>query len=317
MNEKFAFVSILWDQKLGGVVEACSPKITVSSAIAMNLYNMHRVTNVEPNFGRIMLKLEDGQQYNVCTFFTGYGMSTSPDGFTGNYASGGKNIVGVSEHVMCLFLPTEVKAEEYDEVLAKISSRAVLNIEELRKTVEKIGDIIKNSNAIMKKTDLYQYLEKNLDIQLGYSAIQTARANALEVKALHYMIVDKNQYIRELTINPAKTAYVTDQKKIADAKESKDQIQKLINQVTQLSVQKDTYESTTVQKDEEIETLKADYIKIFGTLTDQIIQLEEEIKGITESTQGLLGDLNNALAAKIQKVRELEDQIRNTNFCKK
>jgi len=75
-------------------------------------------------------------------------------------------------------------------------------------------------------------------------------------------------------------------------------------------------ESSTMQKDEEIETLKADYIKIFGTLTDQIMQLEEEIKGITESTQGLIADLNNALAEKIQKIRQLEDHIKNTNFCK-
>ena len=57
------------------------------------------------------------------------------------------------------------------------------------------------------------------------------------------------------------------------------------------------------EKDELIETMKADYIKIFGTLTDQIMQLENELKNISESTQSFVDDLNGALSEKIARIQ--------------
>ena len=68
------------------------------------------------------------------------------------------------------------------------------------------------------------------------------------------------------------------------------------------------------EKDELIETMKTDYIKIFGTLTDQMANLENELKNIAESTQGLVNDLNVALSEKITLVQESEEQIK-TQTC--
>ncbi len=68
------------------------------------------------------------------------------------------------------------------------------------------------------------------------------------------------------------------------------------------------------EKDELIETMKADYIKIFGTLTDQIMQLENELKNISESTQSFVDDLNGALSEKIARIQELEEQLKTQSF---
>ncbi|MBD3351375.1 MAG: hypothetical protein GF364_07800 [Candidatus Lokiarchaeota archaeon] len=306
-QKEFALAVILWNQKLGGEVEAVSPKIRITDNTAMNLYNMHRMTETKPSFGTIKLKLENGEQYNVVTFFTGYGASTSPDGYTGHY---GKNIIGISEKVIALFLPYKMKSREYEETLAKIAARIVLDVSMITERVENLAKIIEKSQLIKKPNELYQYLEKYIDSTLGLSAAEASIAKSNEVKALHYLIQDKKEEIKELTINPAKTAYVSDQKKIAQATEQKQNIQKLIEQVTDLSMQKSLIEMKESEKEMRIEELKADYVKIFGTLTEQIQLLESEINGITESTQGLVNDLNNALADKISQIQNLKEEIK-------
>lgn len=307
MVDKFCLAVILWDQKLGGVLQRSRPYMNISDSTSMNLYNMHRVSNVNPAFGTIKIKLESGDHFNVCSFFTGYGASTSPDGFTGNY---GKNIIGVAERVICLFLPQDVKAEDYEEVLAKISARIVIDMDGMNQRIDRIGDLLSKADLIRKPDKLYEYLDNYLDNSLGLTAEQSAVARFLEVKALHYLLIDKKEHIKELTINPAKTAFIRDQQKIAETEEQKKQIQMLIKQITELSMAKTECEMHDSEKDEIIATLKADYVKIFGTLTDQIGALQEELNGITESTQGLVNDLNIALAEKIKRIQELENELK-------
>lgn len=306
MARDFSLAIVKWDQKAGGILQYAFPKITISNNTAMNLYNMHRMTETNPNFGTLRLKLENGERYNVATFFTGYGASTSPDGFTANY---GKNTIGVAERVFCLFLPTDVKPELYDEALIKITSRVVLDPDIMHRKIDKIAGMIKKGEMIKDPVKLYGYLEKYLDRTLGLSAQQEAVAWSHEVKALHYLIQDKKEHIHELTINPAKSAYVCDQQRLADAEEQKKEIQDLLKQITSLSAEKEMIESIDDQKDMVIEQLKEDYKKIFGTLTGQIQLLENEINGITESTQGLVNDLNTALADKINTIQELKNQL--------
>jgi hypothetical protein len=308
MTDKFSLACILWDQKLGGVLQRAKPYMQVSDKTAMNLYNMHRVTNVNPAFGTIKVKLESGDQFNVCSFFTGYGGSTSPDGFTANY---GKNIIGVAERVICLFLTPDVRAEDYEEVLAKIGSRIVIDVAGMNQRIDVIGDLIAKIDLIKKPDKLFEYLEKYLDSSLGLNAELNAVARFHEVKALHYMLLDKKEHIKELTINPAKTAFVRDQQKIAETEEQKKQIQLLIQQITELSMQKSMVEMNDSEKDDVISTLKSDYIKIFGTLTEQIQSLQDELNGITESTQGLVNDLNVALREKIKKVQDLDAELKS------
>jgi leucyl aminopeptidase (aminopeptidase T) len=62
------------------------------------------------------------------------------------------------------------------------------------------------------------------------------------------------------------------------------------------------------EKDEIIATLKADYVKIFGTLTDQIGALQEELNELQSHTR-LVNDLNIALADKkrIQDLAQLKE----------
>ena len=203
-----------------------------------------------------------------------------------------------------------MKPELYDEALIKITSRVVLEPEVMHRKVDTIAGMIKKAEIIRDPVRLYGYLEKYLDQTLGLTDAQEAVAWSHEVKALHYLLGDKKEHIHELTINPAKTAYVCDQKRLADAEEQKKQIQDLIQQVTSLSAEKEMIETIDDQKDMVIDQLKEDYKKIFGTLTGQIQLLENEINGITESTQGLVNDLNTALANKINEIDELKAEIK-------
>ena len=308
MAKKCEIASIYWDQKQGGMLEFTSnKKLKLSSATTMNLYNMHRIRQKDPNFGMLRLRLEDGEQYNVSSFFTGYGASTSPDGFTANY---GKNIIGLAERVICLFLPLEAKPQDYEEVMAKISSRIVLDASKMQKKINKITDIINGSGVITKPDELNEYLNKFLDKNLKLDDEKIVYAKNFEVKSLHYLIADKKDHIKELTINPAKTSFQRDEKKIAEANKMKSELQKMIKQRTSMSAQQEITNASSSTKDEGIDQLKMDYIKIFGTLTDQISLLENEINGITESTRAFVQDLNGALAEKIARVNELEQELR-------
>jgi len=251
--------------------------------------------------------LESGDQYNVCTFFTGFGASTSPDGFTANY---GKNVIGIAERVICLFLPYALKAGNYDQILAKIASRILLSRQLIPKRIQIAVELVNKSGKIKKPKELLEYLELKLDSKLKLSVNEIAEANRNEVKCLRRIIADQKDHIKELTINPAKTALFRDSQKLAAAEKERKKLNDLINKMTLLSSQKEMTEAINEQKDEVIATLKSDYVKIFGTLTDQILALENEIKGISESTQGLVNDLNRILAEKIQRINELESEIK-------
>jgi hypothetical protein len=301
----FHLACIKWDQKLGGVVESVEPKLSISSNSAMNIYNLHRMRQTGPSFGAIRLKLEGGENFNVATFFSGFG-GTSPDGFTANY---GKTVIGISERVFALFLPQNVKSQAYEEVMARISSRLLLDQDKIDERVKIIWKVLSDSGLIEKPVELLAFLEKYLDMKLFLNPEQKVTANFYEVKAFHYLLAEKNEHIKDLTLHPADTAFNMNSQKIAETKESQNEIKKLIQQIQDISTQKDITEAVSTQKDDMIGTLKADYIKIFGTLTDQILQLENEIKGISESTQNFVHDLNSSLAEKISKIQELESEL--------
>jgi hypothetical protein len=301
-------IVIKWDQKAGGMQEYTYPRFTMRGQDCMNIYQMHRVSAGNkaaaiPNFGNLKVRADSGEYFNIVSFFSGFG-GTSPDGFTGNY---GKETVGISEKVIGLLIPNDAKAQEYEEVLAKISARILIDIPNMDKRVQGIGALIEKSGLIKKPAELMTYLDSNMDRQLGLSKEDQITAFRNEAKALHYMLVDKLALIKELSINPAGMAYSRDAGRIADAQAQKNQLQAMINQITQ---QKAISEAVGQAKDEEIAQLKEDYIKIFGTLTDQILQLESEIKGISESTQSLLQDLNVALAEKIAANQRLEEELK-------
>jgi len=196
VTNPFSLACIIWDQKKGGVLGHASPHINVSSANAMNLYNMHRVITTNPSFGSIKIRLDNGDQYSVCSFFTGFGMSTSPDGFTGNY---GKNTIGVAERVICLFLPYECKPSDYDEALAKIASRLVLDVEKMNDRIDAIANLIKGSNKIEACEDINDIIDNNMDVTLNLTPEEKELAHTYQVKALHYLIVDQKEHIKELS----------------------------------------------------------------------------------------------------------------------
>jgi molybdopterin converting factor small subunit len=309
MSNKIQLIVIKWDQKQGGVQEAAYPPIKIQSKDAMNIYNLHRTTSILPSFASVRINLENGQQYNVCSFFSGFG-GTSPDGFTGNY---GKDKIGISEKVIGLFLPMDFKSSAYWEILMKVAARILISAIDIPKRLEKIVKCIEKSGLFEKPKELGEYLDEKLDLELTINPADQKKVFEFESKGLHYLISDLQDQIKDLTINPAATAYKDNKQRISQAQEEQQSIKDLLGQITQLSTQKTIIESVDSEKDELIETMKADYIKIFGTLTDQIVQLEEELKNISESTQSLVDDLNQALAEKIARVQELEEQIKTLN----
>jgi hypothetical protein len=201
MGNNFSVACIIWDQKKGGVLGHASPHINVSSAVAMNLYNMHRVITTKPSFGSIKIRLDNGDQYSVCSFFTGFGMSTSPDGFTGNY---GKDTIGVAERVIALFLPYECKPSDYDEALAKIASRLVLDVEKLNERMDLISNLIKSSNRIEACEDINDIIDKQMDVALLLTPEEKELAHSYQIRALHYLIMDQKDHINELSVTVEK-----------------------------------------------------------------------------------------------------------------
>ncbi len=216
----FAMALILWDQKLGGVLEAVQPKMTISSKITMNIYNMHRIRQTDPRFGSIRLKLDNGENYSVLTFFTGYGASTSPDGFTGNYGSE----FGLAERVFAMMLPMNVKISDYEEIWGKICSRLLLDEDSIPDKMKIAYDLVKNSALLENPKELGKFLDKYIDQKLGLSPQDIAEARGYEVKTLHYIIQDKKEHIEELRINPAGQAACIDQQAIADAEAKEKEI---------------------------------------------------------------------------------------------
>ncbi len=228
MANKIELVLIKWDQKLGGVQEGCFPQIQLQSKDAMNIYNLHRSTSVFPGFASVRLSLENGQQYNVCRFLSGFG-GTSPDGFTGNY---GKNIIGISEKVVGLFLPMDFKSADYWEILMRIASRVLVSPSDFSKRVEKIVRCIEKSNLFDKPEELLEYLSTKLDTEMGLNPADQRKALDLEVKGLHYLALDLKDQVKDLTINPAGKAFVADQQRISQAKEEQENIRTLLDQIT-------------------------------------------------------------------------------------
>ena len=220
MADKFLIAVIAWDQKEGGILEAVQPKLRLTSKTTMNIYNMHRIRRTGPSYGAIRLKLNNGERYNVLTFFTGYGGSTSPDGFTGNYGCE----FGVAERVLAMFLPMDVKSSEYEEVIARLGSRIFLEEEGIEDRVKICGDLVKNSGSIKKADGIFKILESHLDRKLGLSTEDKCLAFEYESKALRYLVEEKLDTIQDLRINPAQSAASFDQKKIADAEEKEKEI---------------------------------------------------------------------------------------------
>jgi len=287
-------------------LEAVAPNLNVSSKTTMNIYNMHRIRRTGPSYGSIRLKLDNGERYNVLTFFTGFSGSTSPDGFTGDYGSE----FGIAERVIALFLPMDVKTQEYEEILAKLSSRIVINSEKIEENIDIAGNLVKKSGLIPKPDELYDFLESHLDRKLSLSETEIKDAKHYEVKALHYLLEEKKDIIQDLRINPAKSALKIDQQKLDSAEKKEKKIKDLINKMQAINTEKQMTEALSSQQQETIDQLKEDYKVIFGTLTEQIMMLENELGAIKESTQGLVTDLNNALAEKIQKIDDLKAEVK-------
>ncbi|MHA1340575.1 MAG: hypothetical protein ACTSRZ_10160 [Promethearchaeota archaeon] len=308
----FAIAVIKWDQRKGGIIQEISPPIKIPQKTSMNIYNLHRVKSTEPSFGSLRMKLENGEEFNLCSFFSGYGATTHPDGFTGNFS---KYSIGTAERVVCLFLPTNLEPEKYELVLAKIASRLLMDPYQISAYTSILGEKLA-SIEISDAKSLLNYLENNIDDLLGLNLQQIINAYKLELRILYQLNKEKDTIIKELTINPVKSALVCDEQKIADAEMQRKQIQQLIKQITEVSMQKNILELKQSEKDMIIEQLKSDYVKIFGTLTDQINLLEAEINGITESTQALVNDLNQVLAEKINRIKELEAEIQQLKSSK-
>jgi len=322
----FQIAIIEWDQKLGGRMTYVAPdkSFSLTSGEAMNIYNMHRIRRTEPNFGTLSLRVSNGKKYRISSFFSGYGMSTSPDGFTGNY---GQNIIGLAEKIVCLFLPNDINGEAYFNLLGLISSRLLLNAENLSFRVDAVAKILHNSQKLEKPNELLLYLQDErygLDSQLKLGKDEISQAYELEAKILHYLIKEQFNRIQELRFNAASSMGVIDSSPVLN------EIQKYKNKISELEgviKEKDTqiqllemYKKQKRQLEKQIRQLKAgsrgDFSMGLDGSSPKIKELEEknrvleaELQGVKESTQGLLNDLRGIIQQKEQEIADLKKRI--------
>ena len=195
MGESFQIVNIRWDQKIGGILECSAPmkNFKISAKETTNLYQMHRLRfqygNGIPNFGLIKLDINE-KAHNICSFFSGFGGSTSPDGYTANY---GDDIVGIAERVVCILLPPKTNASKYIMSLGIISSRLLIDPNKMEERVNKLTSIIKKSNLISKPNKLFEYLDGELDDELELSENEKIVASMNEKKIWRYYIAELSE----------------------------------------------------------------------------------------------------------------------------
>jgi hypothetical protein len=336
MSERFFLVAIRWDQKKGGQMQAVSPgSLTLSTKTSMTIYNMHRMSQTDPNFSTISI-VEEGTQYNVCSFFSGYGTSTSPDGFTGNY---GKNIIGVAEKVICIFLPDYCVSDQYMDVLAKIASRSLLDAELIQDRIEKIGNYIQSSNLLKNAKELRELLDKDLDTALQLTDKERSLANEYEIRILRYLTFEQHQQIDNYE----------DEKSAAEIKKLRQRLKETYASMEEVNTRNKLLETYKTQKEQYIKKLEEELRKLggneldlqiskaegngnnhnhtqtngitpdlgeikFAASKDLVIEnlkeinssLEEQIRGISESMKELIEDLKRALIDKENKILQKE-----------
>lgn len=290
-----------WDQKTGGVIEFLYPKFTIQDNHVMNIYNMHRMRSKTPGFGNLSIKLDNNESFSCITFYSGFGEG----GFGGNY---GDHVIGISEKVVVLFLDKSLNAKEYEETLSILSSFLLIDQENLNDRLQKIGKIINDSKTVNDPANLNKMLYESLPSKLKLSSEQLLHVKEIEVMISKAYINDLKELIKDLRVNPVSSAFSNQKDHMVEYDK---RIKTLTEQIQKLTVQKEISATIDTQKDEIIEDLKKDYVVIFGTLTDQIQALDNELKEIQISTQSFVNDLNKALADKIAENEVLVQRLKN------
>ncbi len=305
----FVITSISCEQKtIGDKALSSDDDFVLTSATETKLINIHKISlPTQPNFRNFRLVLESGKKYSIISFYTGTNT----------------NFIGAPERILSLFLSGSAKVSNYDEVLAFIASRIFYdeNKRKIGDRIKLINECVKKSTKIMQYSPLYDYLELNLDKKLGLFTSEITKANLIKLRTLHFVIKNNKKMINNLTIKPAITAYANSAAKIRLAKDHQLEIKTLINklesaQIKQFEGVKTNYTGTEDEKDllinkqgMAISELKSDTKIIIGKLMDEINSLDEEIKEISEGTEGLIDELNSGMRDKIAKIMELEEEL--------
>ncbi len=300
-NTNVKIIILKWDQKIGGILEHQFPKFPFPDNQCMNIYNMHRMRSKSPGYGNLSIKLDNGESYSCVTFYSGFGEG----GFGANY---GENVIGTSERVIALFLDKGFNPPDYEEILAIIAAHVLADSEKIGESLEKIGKFINSTRLLAKPKELYNKLNSDLAKEMALSPEQQLKVKELELKANKARINDLKELIQELRINPAKMAFCDDSDRMI---ENEKKIKALNAQIAALTAQKQMSESIGAQKEDLLQQLKNDYIVIFGTLTNQINLLENELMQIKNSTQSLVQDLNTILAEKIAENEALKKELQD------
>lgn len=331
----FQVAIIEWDQKLGGRLTYVAPdkSFTLTSGEAMNIYNMHRIRRTEPNFGTLSLRVSNGKRYRISSFFSGYGMSTSPDGFTGNY---GQNIIGLAERIVCLILPQDKNGEAFFNPLALISARILLDADKVGLRVDQIAKYLIESQLLEKPDDLLVRMQDErfgLDSKLQLTQSEISKAFELEAKILHYLIKDQFKKIQELKFNAASSMGAMDSTPVLDEiQKYKGKISELENVIKERDTQiqlLQTYKKQKIQMERELRQLKAgasgagsgmgsgmssgmgsgaDPNRV-AELEEKNRQLESELKNVKDSTQSLLDDMRRIIMQKDQEIAGLKERL--------
>ena len=300
-NTNVKIIILKWDQKLGGVLEYQYPKFEFPDNQCMNIYNMHRMRSKAPGYGNLSIKLDNGTAYSCVTFYSGFGEG----GFGANY---GEHVIGISERVIALFLDKGLNPSDYEEILACIAAYILMDSENIGTRLEKIGAFINSTRLLSKPKELYSKLSSELPKELDLTSDQQIIMKDLELKANKARINDLKDRVQELRINPAKNAYCEESDRMIEYEK---RIKALNMQIAALTAQKQMSESIVAQKEDLLQQLRNDYVATFGTLTNQINLLENELMQIKESTQGLVNDLNSVLAEKIAKNEALKKELQD------
>lgn len=293
---KLALLS--WDQKQGAMLEAQVPKFELKENQCMNIYNMHRMREKTASFGQLSLELDRGRKYRALSFYSGFGEG----GYGGNY---GQHVIGVSEKIVVLFIPSDFESQAYDEVLGTITSRLIFSPEDISSRVVPIGKFLQDKEIAVNPDELKHCMEEKMDEELNLGPDEIAEAQKLEICLHRLVIKELRQQIQDLKAR-SKTPK---QSSSTEIRKLNRQLRSMETRVALFDTERDMFQETRRNYEETIETLTEKHLREKEKMTQYAADLEAEFTAFKISTENHVEELTAVLSEKMAENERLAEKI--------
>ncbi len=293
---KLALLS--WDQKQGATLEAQVPKFELKENQCMNIYNMHRMRDKKASFGQLSLELDRGRKHRALSFYSGFGEG----GYGGNY---GQHVVGVSEKIIVLFIPSDFENQAYDDILGTITSRLIFSPEGITSRVAPLGNFLQDKKIAIDPDELKQCMEEKLDEELKLEPEEIAEAQKLELCVNRLIIRELRTRIAELKTRNQRPTHIP----TAKEREMKRQIKSYEQRIDLFDTERQTFKRTKEKLEEKLDNLQEKHQKELADTKNFITTVENEFTAFKISAEKYVNELNELLAEKIAENTKLQEKL--------